>query len=60
LHNPQGRIRRDARSSRDGKAKDGSEGKEYADKIAKSVDALPSLREIMAEDKIFRLFAVAL
>ena len=58
LHIPQ---KRDARSSsRDGKANDSSEGKELADKIDKSVDAVPSLREITAEDKTFRLFVVAL
>jgi hypothetical protein len=45
---------------RNGEANDGSEGKEHADKIAKSADTLPSLREITAEDKIYRLFVVAL
>lgn len=53
--------KRNALSSlRNGEANDGSEGKEHADKIAKSADTLPSLREITAEDKIYRLFVVAL
>ena len=61
LQIPQGRVQRVARSSeRDGKANDSSEGKKYADKTAKSVDAWPSSKEITAEDKTYRLFVVAL
>ena len=55
LHIPQGKDA--GSSSRDDKANDGSEGK---DKVAKSVDTLPSSTEITAEDKKFRLFVVAL
>jgi len=56
-----GPRKRNARSSwPDGEANDGNGGKEHGDEIAKSADTLPSLKEITAEDKIYRLFVVAL